>query len=99
MNVRYTLHDINFEWDSDKAAANLRKHGVSFETACEVFFDPFLRVEDAGVVKGERREAVIGLIVNRRVLFVVYVVQEDDVIRLVSARPATETERKLYEDQ
>jgi uncharacterized DUF497 family protein len=99
MNVRYLLHDINFEWDSDKAAANLRKHGVSFETACEVFFDPFLRVEDAGVVKGERREAVIGLIVNRRVLFVVYVVQEDDVIRLVSARPATETERKLYEDQ
>ncbi len=42
---------------------------------------------------------MIGLIVNWRVLFVVYVVQEDDVIRLVSARPATETERKLYEDQ
>jgi uncharacterized DUF497 family protein len=37
-----------FEWDVGKAKVNLRKHGVSFETACEVFFDPFVRLIDAG---------------------------------------------------
>jgi len=42
MDVKYALHGINFEWDSKKAAANLRKHTISFEFACEVFFDPFV---------------------------------------------------------
>jgi hypothetical protein len=40
MKVRYTLHNVAFEWDSQKAATNLRKHKVSFELACEAFFDP-----------------------------------------------------------
>ncbi|MEW5941472.1 MAG: BrnT family toxin, partial [Chloroflexota bacterium] len=42
MNIQYTLYEILFEWDSQKAIANLRKHGISFEQACEAFFDPFL---------------------------------------------------------
>jgi hypothetical protein len=42
MKVKYSLHNIAFEWDSQKAAANLRKHGTTFELACEVFFDPFV---------------------------------------------------------
>lgn len=42
MNVTYTSHDVTFEWDSQKADENLRKHNVSFETACEAFFDPFV---------------------------------------------------------
>jgi uncharacterized DUF497 family protein len=42
MDVRYTLHNIVFEWDSRKANTNLRKHGISFELACEAFFDPFV---------------------------------------------------------
>ncbi len=99
MYVSYTLHDINFEWDGDKAASNLSKHNVLFEVACEVFFDPFLRVEDAGVKEGEQREAVIGLTVNWRLLYVVYVMRKGDVVRLISARVATEVERKQYEDQ
>ena len=99
MNVSHSLHDINFEWDSRKASANLRKHGVSFETACEVFFDPFFRVQDAGLVEGEPREAVIGLTINWRLLYVIYMTRQEDVIRIVSARPATAQERKLYEDQ
>ncbi len=99
MNISYTLHDIEFEWDSRKASANLRKHGVSFGAACEVFFDPFFRVETAGVVEGEPREAVIGLTINWRLLYVVYAMREDDVLRIISARPAVETERKLYEEQ
>ena len=98
MDVSYTLHGIEFEWDSRKAAANLRKHKVSFETACEVFFDPFLRVVDAGVVEGEPREAVIAMTVNWQLLYVVYV-EHDDVIRIISARPAEKEERELYENQ
>lgn len=64
MNVSHALQDIRFEWDSRKAAANLRKHKVSFETACEVFFDPFFRVEDAGLIEGKAREAIVGLTEN-----------------------------------
>lgn len=98
MNVSYTLHEIGFEWDSRKATANFRKHKVSFETSCEAFFDPFLHVVAAGVVEGEPREAVIGMTVSWRLLYVVYV-EQDDVIRIISARPAEKSERELYENQ
>jgi uncharacterized DUF497 family protein len=98
MKISYTLQDINFEWDSNKASSNLKKHGISFETACEAFFDPFFMVVDAGVIEGEQREAVIGMTVNWRLLFVVYVMI-DDTVRIISARKATENERKQYEDQ
>ncbi|MGH9943341.1 MAG: BrnT family toxin [Pyrinomonadaceae bacterium] len=100
VDVSYTLQDIDFEWRGEKAAANLQQHGVSFETACEAFFDPFLRVEDAGVVEGEPREAVIGLTVGWRLLYVVYVMRDDDgVVRIISARPVTGAERKYYESE
>ena len=46
MRIDYQLHGIRFEWESEKATTNLRKHGIAFETACEVFFDPFLRMLD-----------------------------------------------------
>ena len=98
MDVAYTLHEIRFEWDRRKAKTNLRKHKVSFEAACEVFFDPFIRVADAGIIEGERRQAVIGMTVNWRLLYVVYV-EQDDVIRIVSARPVEKAERQSYEDQ
>ena len=42
MDAQYELRGQTFEWDLEKAAANLLKHRVAFETACEVFFDPFL---------------------------------------------------------
>jgi uncharacterized DUF497 family protein len=97
MSISYTLHDIIFAWDSRKASVNFRKHGISFETACEAFFDPFLRVVDTGVVEGEPREAIIGITVNWHLLYVVYVLEED-IVRLISARTATKAERKLYEN-
>ena len=98
MDVRYQLHGIPFEWDSEKANANLSKHGVSFETACGVFFDPFVRVNDDELLRGELREAVIGMTVDWRLLYVVYVMRAETV-RLISARPVTTIERKQYEDQ
>lgn len=98
MNVEFTLQGITFEWDDDKARLNRSKHGVSFEKACEAFLDPFFRVVDAGVIEGERREAIIGLAVDWRLLFVVYVVRQE-AVRIISARPATEKERREYENQ
>ena len=98
MNVSYTLHEIEFEWNERKSKTNLRKHKISFETACEVFFDPFLRVVDAGTVEGEPRQAVIGMTKNWRLLCVVFV-EREEVIRLLSARAIEKGERMLYENQ
>ena len=98
MDVSFTLNEIDFEWDSLKGAANLSKHKVSFETACEVFFDPFVHVLDAGTFEGEQREAVIGMTVSWHLLCVVYV-ENDDVIRIISARLANKAEREAYENQ
>lgn len=76
MDTHYTLNEINFVWDVRKAAANIKAHkGISFEQACEVFFDPFLQALDAGVQDGEQREAVLGMIVSWRLLYVVYVMR------------------------
>lgn len=98
MTITHTFRGITFEWDDAKASANVQKHGVGFQTACEVFFDPFLHVEDAGAVESEARDAVIGLTVSWRLLYVVHITREDGIIRIFSARTATESERKAYED-
>jgi len=98
MNIRYTLYNIAFEWDSRKAVANFRKHDVSFELACEAFFDPFVCYLEDEVVEGEQRETIIGLTTTWQLLYIVYVLR-DDIIRIVSARLATNTERESYENQ
>jgi len=81
-----------------KAAGNAVKHGISFEKACEVFFDPFVVLVDAGV-SDEARDAAIGLAEEWNLLFVVHVIREEDAIRIVSARKATAQERRKYEDE
>ncbi len=98
MKVNYALHGVRFEWDSHKASINLRKHGVSFEVACEAFFDPFLRVMDVQQENGEFREAIVGMTTNWKLLYVVYSIREDDIFRIISARRTTKSERRFYED-
>jgi uncharacterized DUF497 family protein len=98
MNVKYTLHNITFEWGSQKAAANLRKHKVAFELACESFFDPFICYLDDEIVGSELRERVVGLTATWLLLYIVYVMR-DDIIRIVSARLVTNAEREIYENQ
>lgn len=92
------FHGISFIWNTQKARTNLRKHGVSFENACESFFDPFLRVVDVSREE-EERDAVIGMETQGRLLFVIHIQAEDDRIRLISARKATTRERLDYENQ
>jgi uncharacterized DUF497 family protein len=98
MNVKYSLHNIPFEWDSQKAATNLRKHSTTFELACEAFFDPFVCYLDDETIDGELRETIIGLSTNWQLLYVVYVLR-DDIIRIISARLVTNAERGTYENQ
>jgi uncharacterized DUF497 family protein len=97
MDVEYWHSGICFRWDRRKAATNLRDHGVAFETACEAFFDPFVRWIGVEVVDDEERERMIGMTTDWRLLLVVYLEQKD-AFRLISARPATRGERRAYED-
>jgi uncharacterized DUF497 family protein len=97
MDENNELKGISFVWDRAKAQRNLSKHGISFEQAAEVFFDPFLRITDAGP-EDEARDAVIGLDEGWQLLFVVHLIFQDDQIRIISARKATRLERQCYEN-
>ena len=96
MNVTFTLQGINFEWNRRKAQLNLKKHGVSFEEAAEVFFDPFYQHGDAST-RGEEREFVLGYSTRQRLLLVVHI-RRAERFRIISARPATREERRQYEE-
>ena len=89
-----------FEWDPVKAESNLRKHGVSFEDAAQVFLDP-LRIEtlDGQEAYGEDRWKTVGY-VEPALLMVVYTFRDkdDDIIRLISARKADAYERAQYSE-
>ncbi len=98
MNIRYTLHNIIFEWDSKKAVANFRKHKIKFELACEAFFDPFVCYLDEEIVGSELRERIVGLTTTWLLLYIVYAMR-GNVIRIISARLVTNEEREEYENQ
>ena len=90
---------IRFEWDVRKAAANLRKHGVSFEEARSVFLDEdALLRPDEGHSEDEDRFLLLGLSGRLRTVVVCHCYrQEDEVIRLISARKANSDERRQYD--
>jgi uncharacterized DUF497 family protein len=97
MDLLFLYGGQQFVWDPGKASINLDKHGIAFEQARQVFFDPFVRLEDASD-HGEPRGAAIGLTEDWSMLFVVHLWRENDSIRIVSARLATAQERGSYED-
>jgi uncharacterized DUF497 family protein len=87
---------VRFEWDDEKAVANLEKYGVSFGEATEVFYDPnALEGFDAEHSTEENRFFIIGLS-SRRLLYVVYAERADDAVRIISARRAVKREEELY---
>lgn len=84
----------SFEWDEQKADSNIKKHGVSFETASKVFLDENrIEIYDEAHSIDEDRFITIGLV--EEILFVVYSVRHPK-IRLISARLATPKERSIY---
>ena len=98
MDVFFSHLSQNFEWDARKAASNLDKHRLAFEEACQVFLDPFVRCVDAGVQE-EARKAAIGMTEAWVMLFVVHLVKKEATIRIISARPATPSERRVYQNE
>lgn len=89
---------MNFEWDDAKAAANLRKHSVSFAEASTAFADELsLTGDDPDHSHGERRLITFGVSSAGRLLVVSHT-ERGGHIRIISARPATRSERRFYEE-
>ena len=95
MDVRFELAGEVFVWDPAKAETNWRKHGVRFEEAATVFFDPLFKLVDASR-NDEARDAAIGFDSSSRLLYIVHIEFDESHIRIVSARRAEPEEEALY---
>jgi uncharacterized DUF497 family protein len=91
-----TMSRMAIEWDPEKAAANLRQHGVDFADAVGVFEDPYALTREDPDAQGEQRFVSVGLDFLGRVLTMVYT-HRGVRTRLISARRATKREREAYE--
>jgi hypothetical protein len=95
--VGSTFTMLTFEWDANKARANLAKHAVSFQEATTVFGDPVsVTIPDPAHSQAEKRSIILGKSHQGRILVVVHTERGDN-IRIISARPASRRERKQYE--
>ncbi len=89
---------MEFEWDENKAAANLSKHGVPFDEAKTVFEDPlYVDFYDPDHSYDEHRYIIVGQSERDRLLIVSYT-ERGDATRLINAREATHREREAYEE-
>ena len=90
---------MNFEWDDAKAATNVAKHGISFEDARLVFFDPErITLADTRFDYGEERFITFGRLWGRLCVVVFVQPVDDHIIRIISARKANQRERSRYGD-
>jgi uncharacterized DUF497 family protein len=88
---------VEFTWNQRKNRVNKRKHGVSFETAIQVFDDPYHLTRQDREVDGKPRWQTIGMVREVHVLLVAHAADEDEeVIHIISARKATRRERREY---
>jgi uncharacterized DUF497 family protein len=89
---------VIYEWDPKKAAANRRKHDISFDDAASVFLDPLaLTFSDSDHSIEEQRGVTIGHTKKQQVVFVAHC-QRGNRVRIISARVATPRERRQYEE-
>jgi uncharacterized DUF497 family protein len=91
---------MRFEWDESKNQRNLLKHRVSFETAALAFDDPYALTQRDELSGEEERWVTLGSASPATLLFVVHTWRgrSEEVVRIISARPATPRERKRYEE-
>ncbi len=87
----HTIIEMAYQWNRDKAKANIRKHGIEFADAVSVFSD------DLAITIPDERFVTIGIDAFGRVLVIVYTLRNDE-IRLISARKATRHEQQQYEE-
>jgi len=92
------MSELEFEWDDQKARANERKHGISFQEAQTVFYDENARLlYDSNHSFDEERYILLGISNSLYLLVVCHVYKEDGgIIRIISARKATKQESKQY---
>ena len=92
------MNSLKFEWDTRKATANLKKHGISFDEAKSAFFDEQAKlIDDPDHSEEEDRFILLGLSHSLRIVVVCHCYRgDDDVIRIISARKATTRELKEY---
>ena len=88
---------MRYQWDRNKAATNLNKHGIDFADAASVFFDE-LAITIFDDRFEEERFVTVGVDIFNRILVVVYTMRDDE-IRFISARKATRKERRQYEEE
>ena len=89
---------MNITWDEAKNLSNQKKHGVSFEEAETVFYDDdSVLFDDPDHSVGEERFLIIGVTDTEKLCIVSHCYRDEDVIRIISARKATEKERRAYE--
>lgn len=91
-----------FEWDDNKNQSNIRKHKVSFELATRAFSDQLAYSRPDRIEGGEQRWQTLGKVEGRLLLLVAHTFRDEDeieVVRIISARPATSTERKRYDKE
>ena len=88
---------MRYEWDPDKAEANLKAHGVSFADAVSVLEDEFALTREDPDAESEQRFVTLGADAAGQLLVVVYAYREPDVTRLISAWKANRTQRTQYE--
>lgn len=91
---------INFQWDERKNTINQRKHGISFSEASTVFYDPdALVIDDPEHSEVEERFIILGMSLTANLLVVCHCYRASDtVIRIISARKATATEARQYDN-
>ena len=88
---------MEFTWDARKDRLNRRKHRISLDTALHVFDDPYHMTTQDREVDGEPRWQTIGMVGAYNVLLVAHAVDDETgAIRIISARKATRTERRIY---
>lgn len=94
------MKNLRFDWDKSKEANNRRKHGVSFDEARAAFYDDNARIiADPNHSQDEARFILLGLSDRLRVLVVCHCYRDDDgVIRIISARKASRSETRNYEE-
>jgi hypothetical protein len=97
-NETFEIQGQVFVWDRDKNLSNIEKHGISFKNAAWVFFDPFaVAYDDEQHSQDEDRFMIIGLDEKQKLLTVFHCYKEaDSVLRIISARKASKTEKELY---
>jgi uncharacterized DUF497 family protein len=94
------MNDISFQWDKNKNNENIKKHKISFEEAKTVFYDDNARlISDPEHSIDEERFIILGISNKLRILVVVHTYKEnDEVIRIISARKANKSESKYYNE-